>query len=136
MFDNSVLWVVVHGPNSVKSVVKSLLEGFRRGGYRVVYSYANIYDLKSSGSRDALKVLKWATKTMGKPCGPSVGELKSKSSRYGLWISRIGLSDTMIVIAAYELNALLVTGDWMQCRFYMDLTSWKPLFIPIKQLIT
>ena len=47
---------------------------------------------------------------------------------------RIGINDVLIVLASRKFNSILATGDWLQAKFYMDLTGRKPLFIPLRGL--
>ncbi len=52
-------------------------------------------------------------------------EEERAKGRYGKSIRKLGVVDVLIAVRALRAKAILVTGDWNQAKFYLNIASKK-----------
>ena len=138
MLDTSIAWVAALGPKHLRAALRGLLEGLSHG-CTILYNEALVDELYTNQKLDTSKrqaILEFV-RSLASISGPQLEDLILISGRYARTVSRLGLHDVIIALAARETDSILATGDWGQAKFYMNITGKTPphiIYIPLQAL--
>ena len=121
--DTSILWLATHLSHPASHMARAML-------YRIPCTlvYTELYlelDLRSQSipKQHARRILNLAA-DVARPLTPlgRKAELVARG-RYGKTIRSLGVIDVLIAVRAKTVGAILVTADWAQARFYINIAE-------------
>ena len=131
--DTSIVWHIAFG-TSVAPVARGVVSELRRV-CDLVYTEYNIEDVVSNEklTREEKERLIQAYRDIARREEVRI-DRGYVLGRYGKWVKRLGLRDVLIVIAARELGAFLLTADWKQVSLFKESLGGTPIYLPLYQL--
>ena len=138
MLDTSIAWAAALGPKHLRGALHGLLKGLSRS-CTILYNEALVDELYANQKLDTSKrqaILEFV-RSLASISGPPLEDLVLTSGRYARTVSRLGLHDVIIALAARETDSILATGDWGQAKFYMNIAGRAPppiIYIPLQAL--
>ena len=131
--DTSIVWHVAF-KTRLAGIVSDVLEGIGRH-CTLIYTEFNVEEVKIDEKlRDDEKNTLIETMRLVASYRRTGLEKSRVLGRYGKWVEKLGRYDILHAYAAKALDAFLLTGDWPQAKFAMEVLNIGVFFIPLRLL--